>query len=81
MVIAVEAVIGSSPRTRATRRQHGRDRIAGEPHDEEADGGVPEPDHRPGHGEAEQQQQDGVGNAEAAGRQGIGGERQQRRDG
>ena len=51
IVIAVEAVIGSSPRTRATAGTTVGDRIAGEAHDEEADGGVPEPDHRPGHGQ------------------------------
>ena len=63
------------------RRQHGRDRIAGEPHDEEADGRVPEPDHRPGHGETEEEKEKSVGNAEPAGRQRVGRERQQDRDG
>ena len=80
MVIAVEAVIGSSPRTRRRDRHDGCDRIAGKPHDEKADDGVPEPDHRPRHGQPEQQQQERVGHPEAAGRQRSRGERQQGRD-
>ena len=60
-------------------RQHDRDRIAGKPHDEKADGGVPEADHRPRHGEPEEQKEKGVGQAESAGRERIGGERQQAR--
>ena len=81
IVIAVEAAIGFVAAQTRDRRQHGRDRIAGEAHDEEADGGVPEADHRPRHGEPEEQQKQRVGDAEAAGRQRIGGQRQQDRDG
>ena len=44
--IAVDATIGSRPVTRAGRRRHRRHRIAREAHDDEADGGVPEADHR-----------------------------------
>jgi hypothetical protein len=62
------------------RRQHGRDRIAGEAHDEKADDCVPEPDHRPRQGEAEQQQQNAVRDAEPAGRQGMGGKQEERGD-
>ena len=75
IVIAVDAVIGSSPRTARDARHHGRDRIAGEPHDEEADGGVPEADHRPRQGEREQKQENAVGDAETAGRKRTGGQR------
>ena len=53
------------------------DRIARKAHDQKADGGVPEADHRPGHGQREQQQQERVGHAEAAGRERSRGERQQ----
>ncbi len=55
MQIAVEAVIGSSPRTRAGRRITRDDRIAREAHDAEADDGVPEADHGPGQASAAEQ--------------------------
>ena len=61
--------------------QHGRHRVAGEPHDQKADGRIPEADHRPGHGEPEEEKQKGVGDAEPAGGKGIGGERQEDCDG
>ena len=55
---------------------HGGDRIAAKPHDEKADGRVPEADHRPGQGESEEQKEKASRGAEPAGRQRVAGERQ-----
>ena len=57
------------------------DRIGGKPHHQEADGGVPETDHGPGQGAAEQHQDKGVDEPETAGRKRPGSQRQKGRDG
>jgi hypothetical protein len=53
---------------RRLRHHHGA-RIAGEPHNAEADGGVPEADGQPRRGHAEQHQQQEIDDPEAARRQ------------
>ncbi len=59
---------GQRLRPRRLRHHHGA-RIAGEPHNAEADGGVPEADGQPRRGHAEQHQQQEIDDPEAARRQ------------